>query len=46
MREAAVKDNDIDRMQAWAGQSAALALARPAAEVVRDLWQGAQAILG
>jgi nitronate monooxygenase len=46
MRGAAVKDNDIARMQAWAGQSAALAQARPAAEVARELWEGAQAMLG
>jgi nitronate monooxygenase len=45
MREAAMMDGDLDRMQAWAGQSAALAPARPAAEVVRQLWEGAQAIL-
>ena len=45
MRGAAVKDNDIARMQAWAGQSAALAQARPAAEVARGLWEGAQAML-
>jgi nitronate monooxygenase len=46
MRNVASRDNDIDRMQAWAGQSAALAPARPAAEVARELWEGAQAILG
>jgi nitronate monooxygenase len=45
MREAALKANDIDRMQAWAGQSAALAPAQPAGEVVRSLWDGAQALL-
>lgn len=45
MRDAAVKHNDIGRMQAWAGQSAALAQAEPASEVVRRLWQGAQALL-
>jgi nitronate monooxygenase len=45
MRDAAVKANDIDRMQAWAGQSSALALARPAGEVVSTLWEGAQALL-
>jgi hypothetical protein len=28
----------VHRMQAWAGQSAALARAEPAAEVVRRLW--------
>jgi nitronate monooxygenase len=45
MREAAAKGDDIARMQAWAGQSARLASARPAADVARDLWEGAQAIL-
>jgi nitronate monooxygenase len=46
MRNAAAHGNDIDRMQAWAGQSAALAQARPAAELAQDLWEGAQALLG
>jgi nitronate monooxygenase len=32
-------------MQAWAGQSAAMAKAEPAANVVRRLWDGAQALL-
>src|SRR5579883_757944 len=41
MRELAVKNNDIDRLQAWAGQSAARALARPAGEVARELWEAA-----
>ena len=45
MRDAATKKNDIDRMQAWAGQSARLAPARPAGEVLCDLWEGAQALL-
>jgi nitronate monooxygenase len=45
MREAAATGDDIARMQAWAGQSARLASARPAADVARDLWAGAQAIL-
>jgi nitronate monooxygenase len=45
MREAAVKENDVERMQAWAGQSASLARAEPAAEVVRRLWDEAQALL-
>jgi nitronate monooxygenase len=45
MREAATKSNDIERMQAWTGQSARLAQPRPAGEVVRDLWEGAQALL-
>ncbi len=46
MRDAAVKTNDIDRMQAWAGQSSALARAMSAGELVRELWTGAQALLG
>ncbi len=45
MRDAAVKTDDIDRMQAWAGQSARLAPARPAGDVVGELWDGAQALL-
>jgi nitronate monooxygenase len=45
MRDAAIKANDLDRMQAWAGQSSKLALARPAGEVVSTLWEGAQALL-
>jgi nitronate monooxygenase len=45
MRDSAAKNNDIDRMQAWAGQSARLASTRPASEVVNELWQGAQDLL-
>jgi nitronate monooxygenase len=45
MRNAAVKENDIERMQAWAGQSAGLAKALPAAEIVRSLWDDAQELL-
>lgn len=45
MRDAGTKNNDIDRLQAWAGQSARLAPARPAGEVVHDLWSGAQTLL-
>jgi nitronate monooxygenase len=45
MRDAAIQNNDIDRMQAWAGQSAALALPRPAGEIARELWQGARLVL-
>jgi nitronate monooxygenase len=32
-------------MQAWSGQSARLAQAKPAGDVVRDLWSGALALL-
>jgi nitronate monooxygenase len=45
MREAAAKQGDIDRMQAWCGQSGALAPARPAAEVARALWEDARGML-
>ncbi len=45
MRDDAVKAGDIQRMQAWAGQSAMLARAEPAAEIVAGLWSGAQALL-
>jgi nitronate monooxygenase len=45
MREAGAKANDVDRMQAWAGQSARLARAEPAGEVVRRLWQETQGLL-
>lgn len=41
MRAAAQKEGDIHRMQMWAGQSAAMAKAVPAAELVRSLWDGA-----
>jgi nitronate monooxygenase len=45
MRDDAVKGNDIERMQAWAGQSARLAAARPAAELANTLWSEAVALL-
>ena len=45
MRDAAAKANDIDRMQAWAGQAARLATSEPAADLVRRLWSEAQAVL-
>jgi nitronate monooxygenase len=46
MRAAAMKDNDITRMQAWAGQSAGLAKALPAGKVMRSMWDDAQGLLG
>jgi nitronate monooxygenase len=46
MRDAATKAGDIDRMQAWSGQSGGLAAARPAGEVARDLWEDARGIFG
>ena len=36
---------DIDRMQAWAGQSAGLTRAEPAAELISDLWSTAKGLL-
>jgi nitronate monooxygenase len=45
MRDAAIKNNDGERMQVWAGQSARLAPARPASDVLREFWEGAQALL-
>jgi len=45
MREAASNESDVQRMQAWAGQSAALARAEPAADVVGRVWQETQALL-
>jgi nitronate monooxygenase len=46
MREAGTKANNVNRMQAWAGQSARLAKMEPAGDVVRRLWQETQALLG
>lgn len=46
MRSAAEKTGDVQRMQMWAGQSSALAKAEPAGEVVRQLWEDAQKLLG
>jgi nitronate monooxygenase len=45
MRDAGTKFNDIDRMQAWAGQSGRMARVLPAAIIVDELWTGAKALL-
>jgi nitronate monooxygenase len=45
MREAGQRSGDIDRMQLWAGQSAALARPEPAGEFVRRIWAEADALL-
>lgn len=45
MRNAAQQAGDIHVMQAWAGQSAAMARAEPAADIVRSLWDDAQLFL-
>jgi nitronate monooxygenase len=46
MRDQGTKANDIDRMQAWAGQSARLAAAEPAGDYVQRIWAEAKAMLG
>ncbi len=45
MKEAGQRAQDLQRMQAWAGQAAALARVEPAAAVVRRLWNEAQRLL-
>jgi nitronate monooxygenase len=45
LREAGGRAGDVHRMQAWAGQAAAMARVEPAGEVVRRLWAGAEALL-
>lgn len=45
MREAAIAAGDTEHMQMWAGQSARLAQAKPAAEIASELWDGARALL-
>lgn len=45
MRAEANKAGDVDRMQAWAGQSAGLAKAMPAGELLREIWDGACSLL-
>lgn len=46
MRRKAAQDNDLARMQAWAGQSARLAQARQAGEIIRTIWDDARALIG
>jgi nitronate monooxygenase len=46
MRLEAVKNSDLQRMQAWAGQSAALARAEPASAVITRIWSETEALLG
>jgi len=45
MRGAALAEGDVQRMQAWAGQSAQLAQAMSAEPLVECLWQEAQSLL-
>jgi len=46
MRVAGQKEGDVHRMQVWAGQSASLAPVQPAADMVRNVWEGARKLLG
>jgi nitronate monooxygenase len=46
MRADARKTADVQRMQAWAGQSAALARAESGSAVTERVWNEAQALLG
>ena len=45
MRATAAKEGDVQRMQAWAGQSSALARAEPARDLARRVWQEARALV-
>jgi Dioxygenases related to 2-nitropropane dioxygenase len=45
MRASASREGDVERMQAWAGQSASLARAEPAGELVVRIWDEAQMLL-
>jgi NAD(P)H-dependent flavin oxidoreductase YrpB (nitropropane dioxygenase family) len=38
VRAAGQKQGDVHRMQVWAGQSAALAKAQPATDLVQQIW--------
>ncbi len=44
MRAVASRDNDLSRMQAWAGQGGALAVAQPASLLLARLWREATMI--
>jgi nitronate monooxygenase len=45
MRMKSIQSNDITSMQAWAGQSARLALTKPARDLTISLWEKATAML-
>ncbi len=45
MTEAGKQAQDIDRMQVWAGQAAALARVEPAATLACRLWAEAETLL-
>ena len=45
MRARAAETGDLQRMQAWAGQSVRLGRTEPAGRLVRRTWDGALALL-
>ncbi|MEL6287446.1 MAG: nitronate monooxygenase [Pseudomonadota bacterium] len=45
MRDEALRDGNIDGMQAWAGQSARLATTKRASDIVSELWDDARELL-
>jgi nitronate monooxygenase len=45
MKEAGAAAGDVHRMQVWAGQSAAMARAIPAGELLTRIWNDARALL-
>ena len=45
MRTRAGTEGDVQRMQVWAGQSAALARVEPAAALARRIWQDARSLI-
>ena len=45
MRDSGGKAGDAHRMQVWAGQSARLARAEPAGELIHRLWRDAEGLL-
>jgi nitronate monooxygenase len=45
MKDAGAKANDYHRMQVWAGQSAAMSKTIPAGQMVKEMWDQAQALL-
>jgi nitronate monooxygenase len=45
LRAAALREGDLQRMQAWAGQSASLAKALPASELLKTIWEETRALL-
>ncbi len=45
MKAAGAEKGDYHRMQVWAGQSAAMAKPIPAGDLVREIWQQAEALL-